>query len=308
MTKAYLPLDGMRLAATTKGRTFCYADGLALRLNTSLDSEPPLAKYLLPPTPPRAQKFAEPQSSSGLLPVLPRLLSHPVPPDRAEVVGAREPVSVAASTEPSLPSGFVGEATLMESEAVSKFAAEAATIGARKPHPPFQVWAMPVAIASIVLTVLGILLFGPSSLKIQRSVAARDHSVFTQPVSVHSTSVDQPQLPVEVSASPLPSAQPIAKKKKSHASVRATHRSRVVACADRKVLFSLLFTGGDGQTVEFDRDAIERVGSAGSVQIMKDGTFTGMLGKTGEVRIVAFTSETSNFLSGGEAEDCTEGH
>ena len=309
MTKAYLPLDGMRLPLAIKGRTLCYADWVALQRNSSRASESPHAKYLLPtPAPPRTLKFPEPQFSSSLPPVLPRLLNHPVPPDTAEVVGVQEPVSVAASTEPSLPSGFAGQATLLESEPVSTFTSEDPPEGARRPRSLFHVWAMPVAIAAIVLTVLGILLFGPSSLKIQRSVAARDRSAFKQPVSVHSTSVDQPPLPAEVSALPLQSAQPIAIKKRSHVSVHATYRSRVVACANRKIIFSLLFTGGEGHTVEFDRDAIARAGSTGSVTIMKDGKFTGMLGNIGEVRIVEFTPEASYFLDGGEAKDCTLGH
>jgi len=217
-----------------------------------------------------------------------------------------EPVSVAASPKQSLPSGFAGEATLMESEPVSMFTSKEATIGTRKLQSLFQVWTMPFAIAAIAISALGILLFGPPFFKVQRSVAARDRSTVPQQFSLPNISVHEPPVPEEASALPLQSAEPIAIKKRSYISVHATDRSRVVACADRKVLFSLSFTGGDGQTVDFDRDAIVRLGSAGSVQIMKDGKFTGMLGKTGEVRIVAFTPETSYFLNGGEAEDCTQ--
>jgi hypothetical protein len=199
--------------------------------------------------------------------------------------------------------GFSGGRELF----VSMVTSEIATIDARKPRPSFRVWAIPVFTASIAISALGILLFGPSSLKIQRSVAARDRS--TVPLfSVPGTLVYQSLLPDEASTLPLQSAKPIAPKGRFYVSVHATDRSWVVVCADGKVLFSRLFTNGDGHTVEFNRDAIVRVGSAGSVQIVRDGKFTGMLGKIGEVRIVEFTPEASYSLNGGEAEDCTQGH
>ena len=147
--------------------------------------------------------------------------------------------------------------------------------------------------------VLGILLVSASSIMIQSSVAAKDHSApeqFSGP-AVLETAV----------AEPAPSPRTASMDAKSHLDIHTSDQSWVVACADGKVLFTRLFTAGDSQTLEFDRRAIVRVGSAGSVQIVADGKSPGSLGAVGEVRIVEFTPGDSHFLKGGEIEDCTLG-
>ena len=159
---------------------------------------------------------------------------------------------------------------------------------------------MAAALACIAISALGLLLFGAPSTMAPRSVAAAQ-------LSVPSTSPEQSAVPAAV-LSPPGVPEPIAEAPGSYIAVQATDRSWVVACADGKVLFSRLFTAGDRHMVKFDREAIVRVGRAGSVQIIKDGKFTGPLGVNGQVRIVAFTPEDAHFLNGVEDEDCTYAH
>jgi Domain of unknown function (DUF4115) len=164
----------------------------------------------------------------------------------------------------------------------------------------------PAAPAGIAAMVLGILLVGASSIMIQSSVAAKDHSSleqFSGPVSP----VHRPGAPETAAATPAPSPQTSSVGVKSHLDIHASDQSWVVGCADGKVLFTRLFIAGDNQIIEFDRRAIVRLGSAGSVRIVADGKSPEQLGPVGAVRIIEFTPGGWHFLNNGEIEDCTEG-
>jgi hypothetical protein len=152
--------------------------------------------------------------------------------------------------------------------------------------------------------VVGILLAGPSSLRIQRSVAAKDPSAAKQ--FLGTASVQQPAT-VEVAGAALPPKSNFTATKSS-LSLYASDQSWVVACVDEKLLFARLFTTGDSRTFEFDRRAIVRVGRAGSVRVVSDGNGPKTMGGLGEVRVMEFTPGASHFLKGGEVEDCTDGH
>jgi len=252
-------------------------------------SDPPQAGYLFPsPAPPPPLLFPEPEAASlsGFPLVLANLLdSHPLQADEFEEVN-------------------------LESEPILLPESEVATSDAARRHASIRPSAKLVAPAGIAISVLGVLLFGPSPLMMERSVAAKDHPALEQ-VSLPGSSVPQPTPPetpaATVVAAQAQTSQPAFGEAKSSVSVQASDRSWIVACADSKVLFARLFTAGNSHTIEFKRRAIVRVGSAGSVQILDDGRFPGTLGDVGEVRIVEFTPGDSHFLKGGEIEDCTKG-
>lgn len=239
-------------------------------------SEPPLGTYVLPAlASPRALPIAmiEPTSWGGIAPGLPRLVSQPISEGEIEGKQALAP-GTSATAQPAQ--------------------SNAAAHDARKPRPWIPLSALPIALAAVATSALGMLLLGPPSMMIQRSVAAKERSVAPERVGAF--------------VPPLQSPEPIARKSGSDLSVEASDSSWVVVCADNKVLFSKLFTAGDRQTVKFNRDVIVRLGSAGSVQILKNGLLTRALGQRGEVRIVEFTPDDSHFLMDGEAGDCTHGH
>jgi hypothetical protein len=281
------------------------------RISGSID--PPEARFLFPPpAAPPPLTFAEPEAAClSVIPLmLPKLLdSHPIAREVSEVadpIPQSEPHSPSAPVRQSFESEAAHYVQLVESEASSFLEPEAATPYAAQPHASTRPWMRPAAPAGIAIMVLGFLLVGPSSITLQRSVAAKDHSA-PEKFSALASSLHQPALAETGVATPVPSPNPAFSEAKSHVFVHASDRSWVVACADNKVLFSRLFTAGNRQTLEFNRRAIVRLGSAGSVQILIDGESAGALGAVGQVRIVEFTPGNSHFLKGGEIEDCTKG-
>jgi hypothetical protein len=165
----------------------------------------------------------------------------------------------------------------------------------------------------IAIVVLGALLFGPSSRKVQPSVSASVGSK-PAPAAITIATKARPQPPVLAKVShPLPAggksnvADESNGARKSHASIQATGPSWVVVCADGKVLFAKLFTAGSRDSVDFTGTAIVRTGSAGSLQIDLNGKPVGTLGAVGQVRIIELTPGDSHFREGGEADDCTKG-
>ena len=277
----------------------------------SIDPRP--ARFLFPsPVPPPLLTFAEPEAAcfSGSPLVLPKLLdNHAIPGDEFEgvdLVPRGELHSPPAPVQQCFESELVSSAEFVESEPIPFLEPGVATLEAGHPHPSIRPWVTPAAPAGIATMVLGILLVGPSSIMIQGSVAAKDHSALEQ-FSGPASPVHESAMLETAAATPAPSRKPAFRRVKSHVSVHANDRSWVVACADGKVLFTRLFTAGNSHMLEFNRRAIVRVGSAGSVQIVADGKSPGALGAVGEVRIVEFTPGGSHFLKGGEIEDCTKG-
>lgn len=276
--------------------------------------EPRPAGFLFPsPVPPPPLTFAEPEAAcfSSSPVVLSNLVdNHAVPIDEFEavdLVSRPELCLPPAPVQQSFESELASYAEFVKSGPIPFLEPEVATLeAAGQPHPSSRPWVTPATPAGIATMVLGILLVGPSSIMIQSSVAAKDHSALEQ-FSSAATAAPQPAMPESAPVMPAPSPTTAFRRAKSHVTIHASDRSWVVACADGKVLFARLFTVGNSRALEFNRRAIVRVGSAGSVQIVADGKSPGGLGAVGEVRIIEFTPGGSHFLKGGEIEDCTVG-
>ena len=280
------------------------------RISGSID--PPEAKFLFPlPAPPSPLTFAEPETAGlSVMPLmLPKLLdSHPIPGEAfegADLIPLPELDSPSTPLEQSFENELARYAEIVGSEPMP-FRKPKAAPDAGQPHASIGPWVRTAAPACIAIVVLGILLVGPSSIVLQRSVAAKDHSA-PEPFFGRASSLHQPALAETGGEAPAPISKPAFGGAKSHVFVHASDRSWVVACADGKVLFSRLFTAGNRHTFQFNRRAIVRVGSAGSVQIVVDEESPGALGAVGQVRIVEFTPGDSHFLKGGEIQDCTQG-
>jgi hypothetical protein len=165
----------------------------------------------------------------------------------------------------------------------------------------------------IAIVVLGALLFGPSSKKVQPSASASVGSK-PAPAAIATATKVRPQPPVLAKVShPLPAAgkSNVAEKSngagKSHASIQVTDRSWVVACADGKVLFAKLFTAGSRDSFDFTGTAIVRAGNAAAVQIEVNGKPVSTPVPANGVSVIELNPEEAHFRKGGEPDDCTKG-
>lgn len=113
-----------------------------------------------------------------------------------------------------------------------------------------------------------------------------------------------PTVPKPV-ATPVP--PPVSRAGISRASIQASDRNWITACAAGKVVFSKLFTAGSEDSVDFTSQAVVRMGNAGPVELLLNGKSVGSLGQMGQVRVIALTPTASHFLAGGEPDDCTLG-
>jgi hypothetical protein len=171
--------------------------------------------------------------------------------------------------------------------------------------------AMAILIAVLLtLAALAALLFGPFANRapLQTTTAAKSGAApVSTPVSTAVSTPVSKAAPPEVKTpvpAPTPSAVPPAGK--SHASISASDRSWVTACADGKVVFSKLFTSGSKQDLVFSGRAVVRVGSAGPVEILLNSKPVGTLGRPGQVRVMELTPSSSRFMTPGEPGDCTQ--
>jgi hypothetical protein len=93
---------------------------------------------------------------------------------------------------------------------------------------------------------------------------------------------------------------------KRHARIKASGASWVSACADGRKLFEKALSSGETQEIEFSDKAVVRVGSAGEVEMTLDGKPVGPLGRTGQLRLLQFSTEGMRTLSvvGDPTNDC----
>jgi hypothetical protein len=182
--------------------------------------------------------------------------------------------------------------------------------------------------ASLTLAAVGVLLYGPFAKRVPvlQTSASSKASVAKAPTVAVDSAVPQPTpaaTPVATPAKrpgPPPGAQvpgmPVPKVAaplsalvagKARATITASDRSWVTACADGNLVFSKLFTAGSKDNVDFTRRAVVRMGNAGPLEILVNGKTMGPLGRPGQVRVIELTPEASHFLMPGEPGDCTAG-
>ena len=196
--------------------------------------------------------------------------------------------TTAAPVQAELISSTVADDTAPERVPASM--SDSAEPPANEPRWSIRRWTILAIAAGITIAVLGATLFNPSS--------SNNQPTFTRMAAAGR---------VQLKAAPA-NVPPLASTgSKSHASIQATGRSWVVACADSKVLFAKLFTAGSKDNVDFTSTAIVRIGSAGAIQIEVNGKPVGTLGALGQVRVVELNPGGSHFRAGGETDDCTKG-
>ena len=228
------------------------------------------------------------------------------------------PLSVPASSRPLMPDYEVlvsDAATVTESspDDVSEPAratadpVRAAVLPWDEPKPaphasPQISRAIAVGLAS-GLTILLVILFWPFSHRGPALPKTAEHRSAALPSVTDST------IPNEVPTTPKPAEAPVPLRVsgvgKSRASIQASDRTWITACADGKVVFSKLFTAGSKDSVDFTNHAVVRMGNAGPVEITVDGKPVGSLGRMGQVRVIQLTPGASHFLVGGEPDDCS---
>jgi hypothetical protein len=179
------------------------------------------------------------------------------------------------------------------------------------------------AIAILIATVLTLvallaLLFGPFARRapLQTSVAAKNATAPVSPAASpnappNNAAADPSQDAIAKALTPIP-APPVPKTSpppppggKTRASITASDRSWITACADGKAAFSKLFIAGSKDDLVFSERALVRMGSAGSVEIVLNGKPVGSLGNVGQVRVVELTPGASRFITPGGPGDCT---
>jgi hypothetical protein len=185
-----------------------------------------------------------------------------------------------------------------------------------------RIMAILIAAALTTVAVLA-LLFGPFAKQAPLQTAAAGRGGTATPTPAPVSPPSSPSTSFEKSAAekaaaekaalakaltpppPLPTAPPAGK---SRASISATDRSWVTACADGTIVFSKLFSSGSKQDLMFTSRAVVRMGNAGPLEIQLNGKPTGRLGNAGEVKVFELTPTGSRFLTPGEASDCTVQH